>query len=645
MVTHRLASALACLAALSLMGPGQASHLRAEQQPPTQSQAGQQTQQPPTQPQAGQPAQQQPPTFRAGVNLVRVDVTVLGKGDRPVADLKAEDFEILEDGAPQKIQTMQFLRLDGQPPPGDDESLEIRSQEHAEAEAARDDVRVFVLFLDDYHIDHLPVITMPLRRGLTDFITRLQPTDLVAIVDPLTPLSALRFTRAKDQLIDVIRQFEGRQNQVFPVRSAAEEAQLQSGDVGRLRSQVTLSALEALAIRLGGLKEGRKTIIFVSQGPRTYFSSGSLEDDMRGVIQAANRSNVTIHVLDPRGLAGPGSGALDTLFRLANETGGRTIVRTNDFDAGLREVMADASAYYLLGYAPSRPEQDDGKYHKITVHVKRPGMRILARQGYFAPSRKEIETAVAAAHRPEVPGVSGAMRMLALLAPRGPVQSWVGFSRNGQGDTVATLTWEPSGMSLDKPVSGVEVEVVPGHDKAASGPPHVLPAPTPASPARPRDSFVVAPGNLLLRFVARAEDGTPIDRWEQQWMVPDLRTPPVSLATPRFHRTISLAEVRALQAGADPVPTAVRTFHQTDRVFVDVECYTAAPSPAPAATAFLLSADGKPLLDLQLPALANGKSRVEIPVRALGKGTYLVRILARTGAVGAQQVVAFQVEP
>lgn len=632
MVSTRLARAAICIAAVSLVCLSGSWHLGADQTPPPQP--------PPT-----QSPQQQPPTFRAGVKLVRVDVTVLGKNDWPASDLKAEDFEVLEDGAPQKVETMQFIRLSGQPPAGDDSSLEIRLPEHAESEAERDDVRVFVLFLDDYHIDRLPAITIPLRRGLTDFIVRLQPTDLVAIVDPLTPLSALRFTRAKDQLIDVIRQFEGRQNQIFPVRSAAEENQLESGDVLRLRAQVTLSALEALAVRLGGLKDGRKTIIFVSQGPRTYFGSGNIEDDLRAVIQAANRANVTIHVLDPRGLAGPGSGALDTLFRLANETGGRTIVRTNDLDSGLREVVEDASAYYLLGYSPSRQEVDDGEYDKITVRVKRPGMRVLARQGYWAPSRKEIEAAAVAAHKPETPGVSGAMRTLARLEPRGPVQSWVGFSRNAQGETVATLTWEPSGVARDRPASAVEVEVVPGGANVASMPPHLLPAPTPTAPARPRDSFVVPPGAMLLRFVARDDSGRPIDRWEQQVNVPDLRTPPVSLATARFYRAASLVEVRALQAGADPGPTATRTFHQSDRVFVEAECYTAKAGETPTAAAYLLSADGKPLLDLKLPALVNGKARVEIPVRALGKGTYLIGIRAQLGGMTAEQVVAFLVEP
>jgi len=74
-----------------------------------------------------------------------------------------------------------------------------------------------------------------------------------------------------------------------------------------------------------------------------------------------------------------------TLYQLAAETGGRTIVNTNNFSGGLERVFADNTAYYVLGYTPTRIE-DDGKYHKITVKVKRSGTRVLARQGYFAPA-------------------------------------------------------------------------------------------------------------------------------------------------------------------------------------------------------------------------------------------------------------------
>lgn len=103
--------------------------------------------QPPQQPQ--QPPQ---PTFRTEANLVRVDVTVVDRHGEPVTTLTADDFSVEEDGTHQHVQSFKFVSADGQPPPDDDVPLPIRSPEHAAAEAARDEVRVFVIFWDEYHI-------------------------------------------------------------------------------------------------------------------------------------------------------------------------------------------------------------------------------------------------------------------------------------------------------------------------------------------------------------------------------------------------------------------------------------------------------------------------------------------------------------
>jgi VWFA-related protein len=607
----------------------------------TEARSPQATQQATQQIQQAQQPQQ--PTFRAGVKLVRVDVSVTGSGDKPVTGLQPADFEVTEDGIAQKVDTVQFLRLDGQPKEGGETSLEIRSQDHALAEAAREDVRLFVIFLDDYHIDRLPSITLPLRRELTAFITHFQPTDLVAIVDPLTPVSALTFTRSQADLTEIVRKFEGRHNEIFPVKNAAEEAQLKSGDVERLRAQVTLSALSALCIHLGGIREGRKTVIFVSQGPPLLFGSGSTELDLREATEAANRADVTIDVVDPRGL-GAYRSAADSMYRLAAETGGRTVLNTNNFELGLNKIVEDASAYYLLGYTPTRSE-DDGKYHKISVKVKRSGVHVLARQGYWAPSRKELDAAIEAANRPQVPGVASAMKTMARLEPRGAVQAWVGLARNAQGRTEATVTWEPAVGSQQPPVDRLELEVVPAGARTPTGPPLVLAAPGPGKSGRPRESLVLPPGDVLLRFTARSVDGAAIDRWEQPVIVPDLSSAAIALATPRFYVAASVQELRELQASPDPAPRAARVFRQTDRVLVDVECYSAAPGATPTVVAHLLSAEGKELLALPVPELKAGRSRLELPIRGLGKGTYLLRIRAQVGDARSEHVTAFKVIP
>ena len=151
-------------------------------------------------PQEQTPAPPQQPIFRAGAELVRVDVTATINGDEPVADLQASDFEVTEDDVPQTVETIKFVRVDGTRTSNLDEPLEIRSKDHAILEAAREDVRLFAIFLDDYHIDKRPDITLPLRETLTKFVKQLGPNDLVALMEPLTTLYDLKYTRAKDEL-------------------------------------------------------------------------------------------------------------------------------------------------------------------------------------------------------------------------------------------------------------------------------------------------------------------------------------------------------------------------------------------------------------------------------------------------------------
>ena len=601
--------------------------------------SAQQTQAPPT---------QQQPVFKAGVKLVRVDVSVLGRGDQPVADLQAADFDVSEDGVRQTVEQLRFVKLDGKRPAGDDESLPIRSPEHAEAEAAREDVRVFVIFLDDYHVDKHPAITIPIRRALKDFVGRLWPTDLVAIMDPLTPLDALRFTRVKQDLIDVIAKFEGRQGEYFPVRSLLEEAQLRAENPRRVRAQVTLSALEGLCVKLGGLREGRKTVLFVSQGPPTDFGfgQGNLHDDMQDVINAAVRGNVTIDPVDPESLGMVIREDLRaSLYQLAAETGGRAVVNTNAMEIGMAQVLTETSAYYVLGYTPTRAT-DDGKYHKINVKVRRPGVRVNARQGYWAPSTKEMEAAIAAAAKTLPPEVASAQEALRTAEPgRRPVEIWVGLSRGADSRPRLAVTWDLPDIARPLPITKLDVEVVLAKGGTPVEPARTLTAGAGEKAERPVEIFTVAPGEYLLKYTARTADNSVADRWAQPLTVPDFAAAPVSLATPTFYRSRSLAEFRTIRAARNPVPTVVRQFGRTERVLVDVECYAGGTGDTPKLEVHVTTRDGHELTALPVPDLVNGRARFELPVSSLGQGMYLLRIRAKLGSAETELLTAFRVVP
>jgi VWFA-related protein len=630
-----------------------ATHVPVETAPRRQAQSQArppqaQTQNPPPQtpPQQAPPSgQQQPPVFRAGVRLVRVDVTVTGRGDKPVGDLTTDEFDVTEDGVPQKVEQLQFIRLTGQRPDGDETSLEIRSQTQAESEAARDDVRVFGIFLDDYHVDKAPQITIPIRRGLADFINSLWPSDLVAIMDPLTTLSSLEFTRSKQKLLLLTNAFEGRQGEIFPIKSVMEEAQLQRGDITRVRAEVTLLALQALTTRLAGLKEGRKTIIFVSQGPPTFVGSrtqGNLQDIMRDILREANRGNVTINVVDPVGLSMEARlGDKGTLYQLAGETGGRTIMNTNDLGGGMIKTLDDSSAYYVLGYTPTRAE-DDGKYHKISVKVKRSGTKVTARQGYWAPSTKDLEAAAAASSKVLEPRVAVALDSLAQQQPgKRAADVWIGLSQTDAGQRQLTATWEPVEPAPPDPAALVDFEFT-LRGKPAAAARRVAPAKS-GNTEGAQAVFPLEPGLAALTVVVKAADGSTLDRWTQQINVPEVPLAGLVMATPRLYRARNLQEFRAIRASVDPTPGASRQYSRTDRVLVDIQCRPPKPGDPIDFSAHVQTREGQELATLPTPPIENGRSRFELPVGSLGQGTYILRLQAKVGAEEAQQLVAFRV--
>jgi VWFA-related protein len=382
----------------------------AEAQSPQMREGGSQAPQPPAPTQTNSSAQQQPqqpPVFRAGTNLVQVDAIVADPNGQPVVDLTATDFELFDDGKPVAIDRVRFLGAADYS--GDATLAPIRTHEDEEREASRDDVRVYAIVLDDYHVPRMGELRV--IEPLLAFIRQLPPTDLVAVYYPLDSVTDVAFSRDREPVIRAIRAFYGRLGDYTPKHPVEEEHLKHPRDVETIRRQIVTTALEGLATHLGGIKQGRKSIIFVSEA----FTEPIFE--MRDLYEAANRANVAIYPLDPRGLTtdrsvdrGPTSGeimsmvtpAREFMRTLASETGGRPIFG-NDVTSALGQVIRDSRAYYLIAY--ESPHPDDGKFHKVTVRVKRPRATVFARTGYWAYKRAEntvVSTPSLAAISPEV---------------------------------------------------------------------------------------------------------------------------------------------------------------------------------------------------------------------------------------------------
>mgnify|MGYP003461441143 CR=1 FL=1 len=85
------------------------------------------------------------------------------------------------------------------------QAADYATDQHAGAKgkAARDDVRVFAVFMDDYHLGRYPQEMLPLKKALTEFLGKMMgPQDLATVMNPITPLSALKWTRDKDALTE-----------------------------------------------------------------------------------------------------------------------------------------------------------------------------------------------------------------------------------------------------------------------------------------------------------------------------------------------------------------------------------------------------------------------------------------------------------
>jgi VWFA-related protein len=700
-------------AALTLSG----AVLLAAQQSPEQPQQ----QAPATQPPADQqqPERARQPPIKTGINFVRVDVIVSDGKGQPVTDLKVDDFSVEEDGKPQKVETFSLVKIDNTEQAQDRPPSTIRNDYDEEREAARPDVRLFVIVLDDYHVRLGN--SMAVRKPLIEFISNsLGPADMVALMYPLTPIADIHFSRDRGALIGAIEKFEGRKFDYRP-RNAIEErfAFYPAAVVERLRNQYTMGALKAAAYRMGGLREGRKSIIFVSEGftstlpPQLndpvssmpglgnpargrvtpdssqaqdraeFFNTVDLNSEMRDVFEIANRQNTSIYPVDPRGLGAfeydinetvgqqtdrrALNSSLDTLRVLADNTDGRAILNRNDLAVGMRQIIRDSSAYYLLGYT-STQAPTDGKFHKIEVKVARRGLDVRARKGYWAYTAEDAARALAPP-TPEPPSaVTAALNAIAAPARGRPARFWIGTSKGDNGRTRVTFAWERiaavagdrresepaarvvlNAMATDgRPVfrGRIPEDAVDGGGATPSSANGATSSPAAAStsgaPIGSIASFEAPPGQLQLRITVEGERGQVIDSVTREVTLPDFTKVEVSMGTPRVFRGRTVRDIANIRANPASIPTADRDFSRAERLLVRVDAYTPG-EVQPKVSARLLNRNGQKMSDLPVQTSGGPTAELELPLSALAAGDYLIELNAAAESGTAQEMIAFRI--
>lgn len=391
---------------------------------------------PAQQPAAQAPSQDDQVTFKVEINYVEVDAAVFDRQGAFVRDLRREDFEVLEDGVVQDVTA--FTQVDIPIERAEPAPLQARTviEPDVVSNSRPFDGRLYVIILDD---KHTAALRSPLvRKAAAQFITRyMADNDLAAVISTSGTTGATQeFTTNKRLLLRAVDKFIGQK-----LRSETEERldeyQRQRGiprgegdaltriddplDMQRgYDARVSLDALARISDWVGSIRGRRKAIVFFSEGiDYNIFDfnrreATTIQEKMRDVIASATRSNVSIYSIDPRGLTTLGDESInvsggfpedpslnlsmqsfneslrlsqDNLRSLAEETGGFAAVNQNDFSNAFSRVVKDSSAYYVLGYYPKN-DRRDGRFRRIEVRVKRPGVEVRSRRGYTAPRGK-----------------------------------------------------------------------------------------------------------------------------------------------------------------------------------------------------------------------------------------------------------------
>jgi VWFA-related protein len=606
----------------------------------------------------------QAPTFRTGTNLVRVDVVATEKSGRPVMDLGAEDFEVSEDGKRQRIEAFSLLRIEH----GLTADVPINLTALNEEEAARDDVRVLAIFLDDYHVSTRgsSVVSEQLARFVED---ELAPSDMIGVMHPQTALDDVRINRNHDEVVRALRNFSGRTNRAM---TAAAQAYLAKSprEAPRIRREISLSALKALILRLGGLKEGRKTILLVTEGfAGSRNDVGLLYDDLRSVSDLASRYNVALYPVHPLVLAPRVewglTDATETLTALARGSGGRTvfdIARTTEeyrtrnqryqsksfLGPLLTQVLTDASANYLIGYRSPLTVPDD-KLHKIAVTVKRRGVELRYRRAWWAV-KPTSEGGPATPRYPEAPRIVDLKIMQEALAatitPRGRlVRTWVGMSPGENGRTRVTFVWEPIPRPGDRWVPA-RLRMTATAAQGGTLFEGELPSAASGNGKDRRAVFEASPGSVQLRWRVEDADGNLLDNETRAVRVTDFADTGAVFGTPEILAARTVAEFERLKSDPSAAPAAGREFGRVERFLLRIPLYGLDGESPPDVEAQLVSRAGRLITGLSVAFDRRGAAQaaqIELGLANLAPDDYAVRLVLRQNDNTLEDVVAFRV--
>lgn len=380
-------------------------------------------------------AQERPPAFgdRVDVRVVNVEVVVTDGDGHRVTDLVKEDFEVFEDG--KAVEVTNFYTIDGSAAADAPTAAPLEAPVAAPEPAAEQRLHLLV-YVDNFNLRaHQRNQVLDSLAGFLE--ERAARGDLVMILTHGLGLEVvIPFTADRARIAEALAKVRQSQThgEVAATRQNVAARQIahalsdpltanQAAELFRshrdVERQNLLQSVRALASGVRALVglEGRKTLIYVSGGlalepggelaERFFGGSGAGGGEsslFQAVVREAHASQVTFYAFDAAGKGGgsltaergdeisggSGRAAADAMAKLnlqqplldmAAPTGGTAFLGSNNFETAALRLAADLDTFYSLGFRPSAP--GDGRFHRIEVKVRRPGLSVRHREGFL----------------------------------------------------------------------------------------------------------------------------------------------------------------------------------------------------------------------------------------------------------------------
>ncbi len=436
-----------------------------------------------------------PPRFRVGVDVVRVDAVVTDRKGEIVRDLKPGEFELYQDGKRQTLVLADFISTAAPAPAASPAGVPGRPASFqplppSSSGDARQVQRTIALVVDDLGVSWESL--GPTRHALETFVDeQMLPGDLVGVLRTSTFSGSLQqFTSDRRRLRSMIRELSftaGSRRRVEPFKltdmAAGAIDELKTDDVGRhgnlaAESNSALATIGALTLIIRGARDlpGRKAVVLLSEGfslrTEGLFPDPRILQRLDELYDQAARAGVVIYTLDVRGLqtggavagdgvdpAGSRRTALldsqDSLFVVAQQTGGLAMMNSNDLPRLMKRISDSERGYYILGYTPrdgtfARPGKT-ARFHRLSIKVTRPGLRVRTRKGFLGFS----DDTAAAAPTPQQLTYMAALSPFVVSAIGVRATVLPAFAQ-GQGNFLrALLHIDPKALSFQREPDGV----------------------------------------------------------------------------------------------------------------------------------------------------------------------------------------------